>query len=372
MEARGDRIRKPRTLLWEWLLLGRDSPLRKLLAEKARSSGPGEDTFGFLPSLQFWLDRGEVARLELAPLRAGSAVARRELAVVVGRSLALWSWLGASDLHWENLALGVDTGGRIVFGPLDVELLLGDLARPTETKLLPDADPEYAEICRHAAGVRRVLPHLGKPVGAGELLAMAGAYLATLAFLEHQAPEIARLLARIPGIDDTPIRVLLRGTGEYLHTEGLWPPLLDAEREQLDRGDVPYFFRLLGRPGIHYYVEPSLTRLGRLPLRGDVPRLDPILRPDRGLRSPSRRRLREEGLFTLLGAFDDASLTGVHQTSELAVRFGARDLVVTFPDGAELRSRRNLRAFVGSVYLPCHCGEVSSVLVPRATRCDAG
>ena len=107
---------------------------------------------------------GVVERLELEPLGRLSGKSRGELAAIVGKSLALWAWLGVADLHWENMALGRDASGAIVFGPLDVELILADLSLPTETKLLPDADPEYAAVCRHAAGVRRVLPYLGKPV----------------------------------------------------------------------------------------------------------------------------------------------------------------------------------------------------------------
>ena len=37
----------------------------------------------------------------------------------------------------------------------------------------------------------------------------------------------------------------------------------------------------------------------------------------------------------------------------------------------ELESRRDLSAFVGSVYLPCRCGEVHSVFVPAVTVCEA-
>ncbi len=86
--------------------------------------------------------------------------------------MALFSWLGVSDLHWENLVLGSPPGDpeRMIFAPLDVEMILADLSMPTETKLLPDADPEYAEICRHAAGVRRVLLYLGKPLAAADAL----------------------------------------------------------------------------------------------------------------------------------------------------------------------------------------------------------
>lgn len=376
VQLSAERVRKPRTLLWEWLVLSADSPLRRLVDAAAQQSDLGPDAFGFLPTLEFFeLDAvrgGEVERARLEPLRSGDNQTKRRLAGIVGRSLALWSWLGVSDLHWENLILGLDARGQIVFGPLDVEMILADLARPTETKLLPDADPEYAQICRHAAGVRRVLPYLGKPVAAAELVEMASAYLRTLAFLDRQAPAIAAVFQELPDLQRAPIRICLRGTAEYVQAESraLWPPLLEAELEQLRRGDIPYFFRLYGQPGIRYFGNQDLTELKRLPLTGDVPRLDPILRVARGLRSPSRQRLRSEGLFTLLGAFDHPSLAGKHENAALAIVFRGRTLVVRLPDGEELESRRDLSAFVGDVYLPCKCGEVQSVFVPEVTACE--
>jgi hypothetical protein len=268
--------------------------------------------------------------------------------------------------------LGVDDRGRTVFSPLDVEMILDDLSLPTETKLLPDADPEYAAICRHASGVRRALPFLGKPVEVGDLLAMAGAYRRTLVFLDDQARAIADVMAGSPDLREAPIRVCLRGTDEYVRarSEPVWPPLLDAESEQLSRGDIPYFFRLYGRPGIHYYGDRTLSQLKRLPTRGDVPQLAGLLSLSRGLRSPSRKKLREEGLFAVLGAFDHASFVGRHGDADLEVTFGARALTVELSTGEELRSRRDLRAFVGSVYLPCRCGEVLSVFVPPVTVCE--
>jgi hypothetical protein len=373
----GTRVAKPRTVFWEWLVLSRESPLRQRLAEAAAGDGLGRDFFGFLPSLRFyrWRDRpsGEVERAVLKPLGRVSSEGKQELARVVGCSLAFWSWFGVADLHWENLILGRDERGRIIFGPLDVEMMLADLGLPTETKLLPDADPEYALVCRHAAGVRRVLPYLGKPIAAALLLAMVGAYRQTLAFLERHAAALAETLAQLPQLRTAPLRVLLRGTDEYVQArfEPVWPPLLEAEQEQLARGDIPYFFRLYGKRGIYYYADEKLERLGRLPLKGDVPQLDPTLDVTRDLRSPSRQKLRREGLLTLLGAFDDASLDGQQRSDELTLTFGPRSLVVAFPDGEQLHSRRNLRAFVSSVYLPCGCGEVRSVFVPAVTRCDA-
>lgn len=371
------RIQKPRTLLWEWLLLSADSPLRQLLGEAATQGGLGPDAFEFLPKLRFFgheaLHGGEVEELRLEPLRNASAEGRRELAVILGRSLALWSWLGVADLHWENLVLGVDAQGRTVFGPLDIEMILAELSLPTETKLLPDADPEYAELCRHAAGARRVLPYLGKPVQATDLLAMAAAYRGTLALLDRHAGAIAKIFSDLSGLRDTPLRVLLRSTGDYVHAhehpQSLWPPLLDAETEQMARGDIPYFFRLYGRPGIHFYKSEPLTELERLPLHGDVPKLDPMLSLSRSLRSPAHEKLGQDGLFTLLGAFDHPSLTGQHTSNELSLTLTARKMVVKLPEGDELETQRNLRAHVGSLYLPCECGEVRTVFVPAVTTC---
>jgi hypothetical protein len=324
---RETEVHKPRTLLWEWLVLGEGSPLRALLATIAKDELGEPEAFTFLPELRFSTptsrEGGTVERLALAPLGSLSPTRKRELAVVVGRAIALFTWLGLSDLHWENMALGLDDRGRIVFAPLDVEIVFDDLALPTATKLLPEADPEYGAVNRHACGVRRVLPFLGKPIDVTDLVAMVDAYLGMLRTLERHGGRVAEVLTNVPGLSEAPIRVLLRGTGDYVRARSapVWPPLLDAEAEQLARGDIPYFFRLYGRPGIHYFVEPSLERLGRLPTKGDVPQLEPLLPLAKGLRSPSRVSLREEGLFALLGAFDHPSFSGTHAHGAIGVTF---------------------------------------------------
>jgi hypothetical protein len=252
-------------------------------------------------------------------------------------------------------------------------MIFADMARPTETKLLPDPDPEYAVVCQHAAGIRRILPFLGKPVAPELLLVMLAEYRGTLEFLDRQRPAIAHVLAKVAGFDRAPIRVCLRGTDQYVaaRAEPVWPPLLDAELEQLGRGDIPYFFRLYGKPGIRYYANRELTRTKLLPAQGDTPRLEPLLSLTSRFVSRSRKRLAEEGLFTLIGAFDHPSFAGRHERNGLAVAFGSRSLVVTLPSGEALHARRNLSAHVSSVYLPCRCGEVRTVFVPAVTRCKS-
>ncbi len=375
VSATKTRIDKPRTLVWEQLLLSAKSPLRTFLSAQ---TDLGVDAFSFLPDLAFFdLDGrngGEVERVSLTPLETLKKPGKRELTTIVGRALALFTWLGLSDLHWENLVLGRDSRGKIIFAPLDVEMILADLSLPTETKLLPDADPEVAAICQHACGVRRVLPYLGKPIPAGSILEIASAYLQTLAFLDHHAKTIAGIFARIPKLDQIPIRVLLRGTDEYMRmrTDGsnVWPPLLDAESEQLARGDIPYFFRLYGKPGIFHFANASLTKVERLPTKGDVPQLEPLLDISKSLRSSSRKKLREDGLFAVIGAFDHPKNQGDFASEEIRVTFAPRSLRIRMRGGDELESRRNLSAFVGSVYQPCKCGEVRTVFVPPVTVCS--
>lgn len=374
---RGRYVAKPRPVSWERLLLDARSPLRRLLATAAERGGLGAAAFDFLPSLDFVRASSrtgaKVERLELEPLGRLNQTKKLELARVAGRSLALFAWLGVSDLHWENLVLGADARGRTVFAPLDIEMILDDFELPTETKLIPDADPEYAAMNRHAAGLRRVLPYLGKPVPGALLLELAGAYLATLALLERSAREVAAVFEHLPHFRTTPIRVCLRGTDEYVRAASVppWPPLLAAEAEQMARGDIPYFFRLYGERAVRYYENRALTELGALPTRGDVPRLAPLLSTARALRSARRRKLREEGVFALLGAFDHPGLSGRYASTALSVTFTPHRIKVAAA-GVELASPRKLGAFVGSLYLPCRCGEVTAPFVPSVTRCRGG
>ncbi len=140
------RVHKPRTVFWEWLVLGATSPLRALLREIAEEDPATRGTFEHLPELRFSSPTsragGTVERLALEPLGRPTRAGRRELAVVVGRAIATASWLGLSDLHWENLALGLGRRGRLVLAPRDVEIVFDDLAIPKATKLLPEADPD--------------------------------------------------------------------------------------------------------------------------------------------------------------------------------------------------------------------------------------
>ena len=71
-------------------------------------------------------------------------------------------------------------------------------------------------------------------------LARAAACRSRPAYLGRHARAVADVFARLPGLAETPIRVCLRGTDEYVRArpEPLWPPLLDGEAEHVASGLV--------------------------------------------------------------------------------------------------------------------------------------
>lgn len=273
--TRGSWVRKPRTLAWEELFLSAKSPLRSLL------------TLDFLPDLRF--RKGEVSRIDLEPLpRRFDPIT---IARLGGHSLALWSWFGVTDLHWENMALGLGERGCPVFAPIDIEMVLEDFHSPAQTRLVPENDPEYRDLYIRSAGFRRLLPWLGNEIEPSARRSMKRAYVEMFETLDRNARAIADVFEKMH-VERIPIRVTLRSTAEYHAARN---DFLDAEKEQLDRGDVPYFFRLYGLPGIHWWADENLRTVKTMPLH-----LAPLLSIEKGLRSRNRAKLRRARLRVTL------------------------------------------------------------------------
>jgi hypothetical protein len=371
-------VEKPRTVFWEWLLLAAESPLRRALAElepRPFVSGP---FFSFLPALEFVspfsLTGGKVSRASLSALDSksfsGSKArdARLELAHIAGRAMALFAWFGVADLHWENMILGRGDEGQLVFAPVDVEILFADMDSPVQTKLIADPDPEYAELSQHAAGFRRLLPYLGKPVEGPTIAAMVAGYAQTYALLQAHRSKLAEAVL-LPQFALQPIRVCLRATAEYIDPERRpWPPWLAAEIEQLKRGDIPYFFQLYGEGRLRWFTSRALDASSALPSRGDVPRAPALLDIRRDFRGKNRESLLTRGLFAIVGALDHPDLRGTFEAFDASLRLGARKVVIAV-HGEELEATRSLESVVSSLYMPCRCGEVQTVFVPPKTRC---
>jgi len=134
-------------------------------------------------------------------------------------------------------------------------------------------------------------------------------------------------------------------------------------------GHIPLLWQRGHLRELLYWADESLTKMAALPKKGDVPQPDPMLAVSRNLTGPSRARLRDEGTFMLVAAFDHPRVRGTVREDGFAITFSTRKL--TIDDGGDaMTAPRDWSAFVSSVYSRCECGEARSVFVPRVTKCS--
>lgn len=228
---------KPRTVFWERLVLEATSPLRQavdhLFASKSRVS-----PFASVPTLRF-LDcsdegpgAGRVEGLFVDPLSTNPAPGELEQA---GALTGFLTWAGATDLHAQNMATG-RWGGRFVFAPLDVEGLFHDHQLVSQTTLLP-SQTTPPEDCGLAALLA------SEKSGDGSVALLSG-YLSAFSLLSAAERDLgAQVIGHLPA--EVPCRLLVRATAAYAEAlrSGVPSDYAASEKEQLARGDVPYFFR---------------------------------------------------------------------------------------------------------------------------------
>lgn len=253
------RIEKPRCIEWERLFLG-DSPFRSELVRLFHANG-ATDPFELFPTLSFARGAepdfsGSVERLAWSPLFPPLT---EPLCARIGAVIGLASWFGMGDLHRQNVAFGALDDGRPVCAPLDIECLLVDHQLPAQSRLIGYHD-EKGKGCG-LAGFQALLEEAGRP---GILVAaVLHGYIGAIVTLTGREREVAAALSSEPGISRWPIRVILRDTAEYAAilagagpADGS-PALLPSERAQLDRGDVPYYYREAASPEKRWLAKDS-------------------------------------------------------------------------------------------------------------------
>lgn len=264
MSVAGGFFHKPRTVLWEHALLGEDSAFRRLLDIWFRTDLDASP-FDVMPALTFVLDtNGHGAVAAFVPRETKIAEVAPVEAHRVGMMVALLSWLGVDDLHCENVIVGRCEGGNLAVCPIDVESLLQAIRLPSQTLLIPST-----HIHRESCGIAALVSPLAADPDA--VAALCSGYVESLEWLQRNAAHVGEAMVAITAIADAPIRLILRPTSAYVryHETGFLPegapPLATSELAQLERGDVPYFFRLPNEEIIRYYHAPGESVEAALP-----------------------------------------------------------------------------------------------------------
>lgn len=245
---------KPRCLFWEWLFLSLESPLRQTL--KALFDPFPFDPFRYSPDVRFlWTDLTQEAFMEkLTVSPFDESALPSDFIQGLGSFCALAAWFGMGDLHQENLLFGKNPLGQLVFYPIDLENIFADFSHLNQTGLLP-----ARSVSEQLAGLSLLLPSLKQQEPRHFLCAFIDAFLGTTALLNQSNLTLSKIISSLPQTFQAPIRVVLRPTADYKRflkqpfDMSFSTPLLPSEWLQLQRGDVPYYFRYLHQPTLYYF-----------------------------------------------------------------------------------------------------------------------
>lgn len=247
---------KPRSVLLEKLFLDpsycpawvrRHLPYNPAIAVASRSPWDGQvqalDT-------QDW---------SISDLRKCPQYARR-----AGALIAICTFLGITDLHFQNVLPQLETDGTWAPVPIDIECVFWDCVSAIDTNLISSPF---------------TLPHeTGLSVGSGEAYFPERPSLLLDGYLEassHLLPVLEEVLVGIEReMGEHPIRVILRPTQDYRRLMTSTDPLRDAledqslarkgwglipeELVQLRAGDIPYFFvQRTASPRLLWFESPG-------------------------------------------------------------------------------------------------------------------
>lgn len=216
--------KKPRTMFWENLFFGESSPLKSVFQNTLLSN------YFCLAEVQF---EGELLQKAIIPSHSCNFHFEN-----FGFLMAYCFCMGLQDLHYRNVIVT-----DISVQPIDVEVVFSNLLGPSQTLLVPGSNIEFA---RSALGC---LFSSSEQFSQKNILDLINGFYNGMLKILNLTDEILHVL---PSEEFHKInnRIIFRNTREYF-SDGL--DLIPEEKVQLDRGDVPYFFKKFSSKNIYYF-----------------------------------------------------------------------------------------------------------------------
>ncbi len=248
MKKVGPWILKPRPIFWEWLFLAGESPLRQYC------SNLSDDPFTYFPILKFpephsirEFSENKQEYFEDGNLETVSGV----ISEALGRLLGIIHFFGLSDLHFENLKIGVKDEDCYFF-PVDIETAFDPLNLISQSYFLKSVSNDNSVV--GVSSIKSLDFNVAETVNT---------YLETQSTLSVSAKELNTLIRDL-NPKSIPVRRILRDTKTYY--KALENPRASktnfhiCELEQLERGDIPYFYSYLDKPQLFYRSESGETK----------------------------------------------------------------------------------------------------------------
>ena len=236
--------RKPRSTFWERFFFGKDSPLRELFLMNSVGSSRELATHLFnldVEVTQNWLGFAK----EVTGTDRLKTV--RDLWYSYGVLIAYSYIFGIRDLHKHNVLI-TNNGMQAV----DAEVVLSKLILPCETALLP-----YKNVPFDVSAISRLSSTTN--LNDSQVREIFDGFLDTFRVAFEKSDDIKGVVHEtVP--KDVPIRVILRNTKDYLShlsSQVRISDLLHEEEVQLNRGDIPFFFKFLGERNLFFIASPN-------------------------------------------------------------------------------------------------------------------
>lgn len=226
-------FQKPRPVYWEWLFFGVTSPLADFFKQK-------ESIFGLAIEFENNFLWGSSKLIEESQRGPPSDKQLFGFGYLLGYAYTF----GIQDLFSENV-IRTEHGLQVI----DAEVVLSKFVLPQESFLLA---------FRGCAFERSALSHLLKSeaeITQPVLEKIVDGFCEALSEFNQNGSKIVEALSLELATKNVPVRVLLRDTRSYRDWSTVTPdiPWLAEEVRQLERGDVPYFFKYVGRPELYWF-----------------------------------------------------------------------------------------------------------------------
>ncbi|MDO8527102.1 MAG: hypothetical protein Q7T03_05370 [Deltaproteobacteria bacterium] len=248
------RIFKPRNLVWENELLCATSRLRTLFVHLAEKNSNPYNPFRLFPDLKFWFEPDSLGMkegfVECIQWRTPDYSFSPIIFESIGEAIAFLCWMGVGDLHRDNMAFGRTQDDKVIFSPLDVETIFNNFTLPSQTLLISSQ-----KVPPDKCGLYEIFKIINYADRLDLIGALCRGYLVGLSFFEKYGVEIERNILSWEDILETPVRVFPRSTAEYRRLQSSVSDIsvADSEAIQIQRGDIPFFFRKISNSDIHFY-----------------------------------------------------------------------------------------------------------------------
>jgi hypothetical protein len=238
--------RKPRSVYWEWLFFGKDSPLKHLFNEVGKNGNRPLSDYFF--NLEVEMESNWSGFSKEVPTE--KQIPTPEHFYSFGALIAYCYIFGIRDLHKQNLVIT-----RTHLQPVDAEVVWTSLTLPHETLLLP-----FKTVGYEFAGIG-ALVNSKEELTKEQVERIVLGYWDLFELISRQKNEIDKILASLD-FSEIPVRVIIRNTSEYRDLLKTPPEnTMPSEVEQLKRGDIPFYFKFVADENLYWLKSKNLPEV---------------------------------------------------------------------------------------------------------------